>query len=244
MAENLPSFLRREGDSLLFNNESGYFAFYVPELYFGKENIAMIMGDYINLIGILDYTIFNEDGSNIGLKPFKFPTIFLTQPGEVEKIKNVKLTKYTKEQDYRILKYYYGDTIVVSTKVPQDSQNIEEFFKLFLFGHLPTTVRYDEIQEYFLENIKLNGGKYSTVPTQTFGIIGSELCSDPNDLSKPFRLTDMKDMTGYTALNIRDKPKYVSPFTAIISDNFDEAVISAIEMKESKESPMEIILTR
>ena len=126
MAEKLPSFLRRDGDSLLFNNESGYFAFYVPELYFGKENIAMIMGDYINLIGILDYTIFNDDGTNIGLKPFKFPTIFLTQPGEVEKIKNVKLTKYTKEQDYRVLKYYYGDTIVVSTKVPQDSQNIEQ----------------------------------------------------------------------------------------------------------------------
>lgn len=244
MAEKLPSFLRREEDSLIFNNETGYFAFYVPEFYFGKENIALITGKYYNLLGILDYAIFNEDGTNNGLKSFKFPTVFLTEPGEVEKIKNVKLTQYSEPQDYRVLKYYYGDTIVVSTKVPQDAQNIEEFFKLFLFGHLPTTINYGEMYEYFLENIKLNGGKYGTIPTQTFGIITSEMCVDINDLRKPFRLTKMENPTAYKCISIRDKPKYVSPFTSIISDNWDEAVMNAIEMKDAKETPMEILLTR
>ena len=67
---NIPSFLKKDGDSLLFN-ENGQFVFYVPEIYFDRGD-AQITGEYINLLGILDYTIFNEDGSNIGLKRFNF----------------------------------------------------------------------------------------------------------------------------------------------------------------------------
>ena len=88
---NIPSFLKKDGDSLLFN-ENGQFVFYVPETYFDRGD-AQIKGEYINLLGILDYTIFKEDGSNIGLKRFYFPTVFLCKPSRTEKIKNVHLKK-------------------------------------------------------------------------------------------------------------------------------------------------------
>ena len=61
----VPKFLKRDGDALLFNEE-GQFVFYVPEIYFDRKD-AQIKGEYINLLGILDYTIFNKNGSNIGL---------------------------------------------------------------------------------------------------------------------------------------------------------------------------------
>lgn len=225
----------------MFNNEGGYFAFYVPEYYFNGANpIALIVGEYINIIGVLDYTVFNEDGSNIGLKPFRFPTVFLTQPREIEKLKNVKLTKNSEEQDYRVFKYYYGDTIVVSTKVPKDAANIGEFYKLFLSGHLPTTIRDIDMHEYFSDNILLNGGSYSKIGMQLLGVVTSEMCRDATDRSKPYRLSADKSK-GYYAANIREIPKLVSPFTAITSENWDEGVMAAIEMDSNKESPMEAI---
>ena len=47
-----PNFLKRDGDSLLFN-EDGQFVFYVPEVFFDRGD-ALIKGEYVNLLGILD----------------------------------------------------------------------------------------------------------------------------------------------------------------------------------------------
>ena len=83
----VPSFLKRDGDALLFNEE-GQFVFYVPETYFDRGD-AEIKGEYVNLLGILDYSIFKPDGTNIGLKRFNFPTVFLAKPSRIEKLKGV-----------------------------------------------------------------------------------------------------------------------------------------------------------
>jgi hypothetical protein len=242
MAGNtIPKFLKKDGDALLFNNDSGEFVFYVPEIYFDRKN-AIIIGEYVNLIGILDYAIFDAKGNHGGLKPFRFPTVFLSKPSTIEKLKDVKLTATSSKQDYRLLKYKKGDQIVVSTKVPQSIVNTEEFYGLFLGGKLPTTIPYDKLHEYFIENIELNGAKYG-VTTQLFGIVISEICRDPSNLSRPFRLAKSKSMYDYVAVNIKDCPKYVSPYVAITSENWDESMVNAILNKDPKYSPMEKLLT-
>ena len=101
MAYGVPSFLKRDGDALLFNDE-GQFVFYVPEIYFDRKD-AEIKGEYVNLLGILDYTIFKPDGSNIGLTRFNFPTVFLAKPSRIDKLKNVQLRDVVDKQDYRLL---------------------------------------------------------------------------------------------------------------------------------------------
>ena len=94
MAEyQVPKFLKKDGDALLFNQD-GQFVFYVPEVYFDRGD-ALIKGEYVNLLGILDYTIFNPNGSNIGLKRFYFPTVFLAKPSRIEKLKNTRLKEAT-----------------------------------------------------------------------------------------------------------------------------------------------------
>lgn len=237
---DVPKFLKRDGESLLFNQE-GELVFYVPEIYF-ERSYAIIVGEYINLLGVLDYAIFDAKGKHSGLKPFKFPTVFLCRPGEMEKVKNIKLTEHVEPQDYRLLKFRKGDQVVVSVKVPEMVANAEEFYKLFTSGKMPTTTRYDEIQNYFLENIRLNGADYG-ISVQLFGIIIGEMCRDPKDPSKLFRHTAMNNMTAYNMLNIKEVPKYVSPYTAITSENFDESIVSAVLNKNTKYSPMEKLFT-
>ncbi|MGL5752486.1 MAG: hypothetical protein ACRCXT_18265 [Paraclostridium sp.] len=238
--EKIPSFLKKDGDSLLFNGE-GEFVFYIPEIYFDSK-YALIVGEYINLLGVLDYAIFDSNGKSSGLKPFRFPTVFLTKPGNMEKIKNTKLTKHTDSQDYRLLKYKKGDQIVVSTKVPQMVANVEEFYKLFTSGKIPTTIAYNELQNYFMENIRLNGEDYG-MTIQLFGIIIGEMVRASAENSKLFRHTIMDNMTGYNMINIKDVPKYVSPFTSITSENWDDSVVNAILLDKHQVSPLEPLFT-
>ena len=257
---NIPSFLKKDGDSLLFN-ENGQFVFYVPETYFDRGD-AQIKGEYINLLGILDYTIFKEDGSNIGLKRFYFPTVFLCKPSRTEKIKNVHLKKMLQpkvlhnsaviededdnsdaihSQDYRLLIFEKGDAVVVSTRVPQNIANVEDFYRIFLTGKLPTTIPYDKLQDYFVESMSLNGSSYG-MSLQMFGIVVSEMCRDPKDPARAFRHTKFRDQRSYRAISIKDLPKYISPNSSISSENWDLGVLGAIMNPSNANSPLEKLL--
>lgn len=258
----IPSFLKKDGDSLLFNDD-GQFVFYVPELYFDRGD-AQIKGEYINLLGILDYTIFKPDGGNIGLKRFYFPTVFLCKPSRIEKGKKIHLKKLLSEstayddenteyentefneddihtQDYRLLIFEKGDAIVVSTKVPQNIANVEDFYRIFLTGKLPTTIPYDKLHEYFVESMSLNGSSYG-MSLQMFGIVISEMCRDPKDPSRAFRHTKFTDQRSYRAISIKDLPKYISPSSSISSENWDLGVMGAIMNPTNANSPMEKLL--
>lgn len=239
---DIPKFLKRDGESLLFNIP-GELIYYVPEVYFEKD-IAEIVGEFVRLLGVFDYAIFDENGKpTTGLKPFNFPTMFLCSPYVIEKAKAVQLTKYSEPQDYRLLKFKKDNKVVVSVKVPQSIANAEEFFRLFKTGKLPTTIPYDELHKYFIENIKLNGENYG-ISIQEFGMIISEVCRDPKNKQKLFRHTDIKDMTNYTTINIKQIPQMVSAFTSITSENWDEAVVNAIINKNDKYSPLEVLFTK
>lgn len=236
----IPSWLKKDGESVLYNGD-GYFAFFIPERYFDGKNSAkaIINGEYVNLFGILDYQLFTDAGKANGpVRCFKFPTVFLTKPSSIEKARNLKIVDWSPAQDYRVLKYEKGAQIVVSTRVPQDLQNVEYFYSLFLGGNLPVTIPYEELYTYLTENIELAGESYG-ITNQLLGIIVSEMARDPNNLEKAFRNSSNKH---YTAINIRDIPKFISPYSAIVSENWDDAVVSAIENKNIKDIPMEKIL--
>lgn len=235
----VPSFLKQDGDALLFNQE-GQFVFYVPEIYFDRGD-AEIKGEYVNLIGILDYTIYNKSGGNIGLKRFYFPTVFLCKPSRIEKLKQIKLKANVEKQDYRLLIFEKGDAVVVSVRVPQNISNVEDFYKIFLCGKLPTTIPYDKMQDYFVDSMELNGSSYG-MSLQIFGIVISEMCRSQHDISKAFRHTDIKDMMAYRAISIKDLPKYISPNASISSENWDTGVIGAIMNPNTTNSPMERLI--
>ena len=115
---------------------------------------------------------------------------------------------------------------------------MEDFYKVFLYGKLPTTIPYNKLQDYFNKNISLNGSSYG-LNIQIFGMVISEMCRDPKDLSKPFRNTNFTDQTAYKPISIKDIPKYISPHQSLCSENWDEALIGAIMHPTDVESPLE-----
>ena len=236
---DIPGFLVKKDKAYLFNGE-GEFVFYVPEKFFDTKN-ATIIGEYVKLIGVLNYAIFDKNGKHSGLKQFNLPTEFITKPGSIDKIKDVQLTSYSPKQDYRVLKYKKGDEILCDENIAQDVINIENFYRLFIWGNLPNTIPYNELQDYFINNMDLNGFSYGTT-MQLIGIVISEDCRYLEDPSKPFRLAKTKDMHAYIQDNIRNIAKYTSPFASITKENWDDAVVAAITTPARKDSPMEKIL--
>ena len=78
------------------------------------------------------------------------------------------------------------------------------------------------------------------MPISSLGIVISKIYRDPKDLSKPYRLTDMKGP--YKAIGIKKRPKYDSPYISITSENADDAIANAMLSKSTKESPLEKVM--
>lgn len=198
------------------------------------------------MIGLCNWAIIDENGKASKLMPFNFPTMFLCKPYEIEKVKNLKLDN-TEPSDYRLLKFKKGDEVVSQTRVPMLIDNVEIFFKMAVItGKIPTTIPYDKLWELFEESARLNGFSFK-VSVQLFGILISGICRDSKDISKPFKDTDMSNMNDYRPININMVPKFISPYSAIVSENWDDSLRAAILMKDKKEipySPLEKIVTR
>ncbi len=62
MNETIPSFLKLKDEALYYNGE-GEFIFLVPEIYF-ERNHAIITGEIVNMIGILNYNFIKKDGDD------------------------------------------------------------------------------------------------------------------------------------------------------------------------------------
>lgn len=242
MAEGLPSFLKEDHTKLIFCAKDKELVAYIPEKFF-ERSIATVIGEYIELLGIFNYTVQDlNTHKNIGLKTFRFPTIFTTMPSVTEKVKDVQLMKDIDAADYRILRYREGDEFVVSTDVVQSIANVEKFINLFyVLGFIPNTIPYNEIHEYIMDNMSLNGNSYG-VNAQMFGFTISELCRSKKDQNVPFRLSGSSNPHEYKSMSIKNISKLISPYTAIISEDFDESLLYAMLNDNPKDTPLEEIL--
>lgn len=245
---DLPKFLTREGNSLLFNQDNATFVFFVPKNFFNnsvKVPIAEVYGSYVTTIGLLNWAIIDSTGKISKAKAFNFPTMFMCKPYEMEDLKEYSIDG-TEPADYVMLKFKKGDEVVSSVRVPQLIDNVEIFFKMAtMTAKIPNTIPYQKIWELFVESADLNGFSYG-LNIQLICLLISYLCRDPKDVYKRFAETDMKDMTDYKMIDIRQIPKFMSPYQALVSENWDEAVQSAILMKDKEntmESPLEKIVT-
>lgn len=250
MNESIPSWLRLK-DSALYYNDDGEFVFFIPEIFFERDH-AIFEGDIVYTIGMLNYTRLKPGQKDLtkDVKAFNFPTAFGTKPGRIEKVKGLKLVDDQEPEDYRV--FYYSnnkeDQIVVSIDVPQDIANVEEFMQIcFTTGKIPRNIPYGVLQDYLHDNMELNGNSYG-ITAQMYGILWSEVCRDRKNLEIPYRLSkdfDFKKQTNYAPISIKEVAKIISPFTAVTTENWDEAVIAAgiIDEKDIKGTPMEKIMT-
>jgi hypothetical protein len=235
----MANFFARKDNAIIFTGD-GELLYYVPEEYFSLK-AAVPKGEYIDVIGIFTYALFDKYGKRILLKRFKCPKMITCKPFEITKDSNFHLEGTRNPAAYRILRFHKGDELISSVFVTQGMDDVEKTLNLLITAHWPDDIPYDEIQDYLIKNTELCGFNYG-VSAQNLGIIISELYRDPKELSKPFRTTDMSNMTDYKQINIKAVPKYTSPYTAITSENADEAIAAAMTTKGTTKSPLEDIM--
>lgn len=249
MADKLPSFLKQQDEKVIYN-DTGELVYYIPDTYFGdtKSPIAIILGSYVTTMGIFDWALVDEHGKHGKAHVFKYPTIIKCKPDRIESVKGLSLNGL-KAMDYKILHFKKGDEAISDVNVPRIIDNVEALFSMMILvqNKLPVTIPYDKLQEYFPENMALNASGYG-LSMQMFGLMISELCRDPQDNSKPFRLSKEinQSMYGYRQISIKQVPKFISPFTALTSENWDESLMSAITMSQEGNdtvSPLERVVT-
>lgn len=238
--EKIKDYIKVKNNKLIFTGDE--MIGYIPLNYFeGTTQYAYFYKDYIKLLGIFNYSIFNNNKSITGLGTFKVPSMIESKPYKIEK-KELKLLNGSDKQFYNLLYYRNGDVIINDINSPMDISNVELFFKLFISGKLPNTIPYDELQNLFLKNAKMNGFMYP-ISNQTLGILIHELMKSSDDLQKPYAHTNFNESkTGYKPINIKDCPKYISPYTAFTSENFNESMVLAIMNDKPLDAPLEKLL--
>lgn len=235
----MASFFKTINDKVVFAGD-GELIYYVPEKYF-EIKAAEIVGERVQVFGMFTYVVFDKSGKRVILKPFNAPTMIECIPSNISKESNYLLEGTKEEKAYRLLHFKNGDELICSTKVPVDIAVLEKFVDIFKGGNLPENIPYNKIQDYVLKNAELCKFDYK-VSAQIIGMVISEIYRDDKDLSKPFRIANTDDMLAYKAISIDKVPKYTSAFTAITSDNADEAIAAAITTKGHGDSPLEKIV--
>lgn len=249
---NVPKFLKLENESLVYNQDDGSeLIYYVPEDFFdntSKTPIALIVGEYVSMIGICRWAIVDKNGKVGEIKTLNLPTMMLCKPYKIDKIKDEKLGK-SDPDDYRILRFKKGDEVLSNIRIPQLQENAELMFKMLaLNAKVPNNIPYDKLWELLPETAKLNGLKFK-VNNQMYGMLIGAICRNPKNLAEPFRYTNMTDMNNYKTISIKLVPKYISPYTAITSENWDEGIRASILLSEKPDdeipfSPLEKVITQ
>lgn len=236
---DIPAFLKYKEGTCYYNSD-GELLYYIPEDYFTdtKNPIAMSIGQYVSTLGIFDWALVSENGKVSEAKPFKYPTVIMCKPSSIEKQKAVSLAG-TKPKDYRVLHFKKGDEAISEVNTPEIIDNVLAMLRMSIVNgnKLPPTIPYDKLYEYFPLAMELNGSSYN-LNMQLFGIMISESCRDPKDLSRPFRLSGSKNMTDYAQVSIKTLPNYQSPYVALTSENFDESLMASILLSDEKESDL------
>ena len=236
---DLPAFLKYKEGTCYYNGD-GEMLYYIPEDYFTdtKNPIAMTVGQYVSTLGIFDWALVSTNGKISEAKPFKYPTVIMCKPSVIEKQKGVSLAG-TKPKDYRVLHFKKGDEAISDVNTPEIIDNVLAMLRMSIVNgnKLPPTIPYDKLYDYFPMAMELNGSSYE-LNMQLFGIMVSESCRDPKDLTKPFRLSKSNNMTDYAQVSIKSLPNYQSPYVAITSENFDESLMASVLLSDKNESDL------
>ena len=152
-------FFKWDGESLLYNKDDGSeLLIYVPEVFFDdstKNPIARIDGEFVSCLGLLTWNTISKSGQLGKYRIFNFPTMLLFKPYEIDKVKNISLGDNLDPDNYRVMKFRFGDQVIVQKHVPQIVDNVELFYKLAVISNkIPKGISYKEGWKIFPEPIK------------------------------------------------------------------------------------------
>lgn len=235
MNDKLPYFLIKNG--IKINPAKGFkIKFFIPEKYF-ESKYAVQTGSHFDIIGIFLYNVYKDDKPEFKEhKLFYYPTIFTSKPTDINKVNKNDIYH---DDTYRELIFDENSEVISSIYCIQYATTAEAVLKMLIRGRIPKIIPYEKLHNVINDSAKLNGISFSNI-AGIEGVIISESCRSRNDITKPFIIeyTENKSVknTDYTILNIDMIPKFVSPYSAMLSYDKTIAIASAMEANELPDS--------
>lgn len=229
---------------------------YIPRELFNdddetKSSICVQYADGFKVVGMFNMRFYESEDvprESTKLRTFSFPNMIMTYPTDftVEKL-NLSANE-DGEEPYLILKYYMGDVIMASEDV-QSPANCTKFLNMITKGKIPSTIPYDKFESIWQMNFQINRFN-PQVPSVVLQMIWAEMCRDPNDLTKPYRMLYGKgDVSpiGYVETNMNNVAAATSVFSALSFERVTEKLAASLNMTKSgieqRRSPVEEVLT-
>ena len=228
---------------------------YIPQSLFNpdletKSSIAVRYGEGFKLVGIFNMRFYDSDEEPRDSKPlrtFNYPNMIMTYPSE-SSIATLKLSEFSDAEPYIIMKYYMGDVIMDAEEV-QAVANCTKLLNMITKGKIPNTIPYDKLVEIWHNNFTINNFN-PRVPSLVLQMIWAEMCRDPDDITKPFRMKyglGNADTTHYTETNMNNVSAASSVFSALSFERIKEKLASSVNMTrngtEQMRSPVEEVLS-
>jgi hypothetical protein len=131
----------------------------------------------------------------------------------------------------------------------ESATNCEMFTRLICSGKIPRSLAYNDIFFAWLKNFEINGVNPAVPPIALQTII-SEMCRNPNDVSKQFRTVAGKggvDPHSYIMMNMNAVSAYSSVMSSMAFERFAEKLTTSLNMTKEgikqTPSPIEQIIT-
>lgn len=241
-------------DKIVLNRP--YAEAYIPKELFNtddetKSTIAVQYADGFKLMGVFNIRFYESDDADRNssrLRTFNFPNMIMTYPSDFSTEK-LQLTNNPEDSNnYVVLKYYMGDVIMEAEEV-QSPANCTKFLNMITKGKIPNTIPYERFEAIWQTNFAINNFN-PRVPSLTLQLIWAEMCRDPSDISKPFRMVYGKgnaDTTSYVETNMDNVAAATSVFSALSFQKIKEKLAAALNMSltdaDQRRSPVEDVLT-
>lgn len=212
--------------------------------------VAIQYGEGFKLVGLFNIRFFESEDvprTSVKLRTFSYPNMIMTYPSDFS-IERLALREYDRPEPYVVMKYQMGDVIMMAEEVQQVS-NCTKFLNMITRGKIPSTIPYDRFENIWQKNFEINAFN-PQVPSVVLQLIWSEMCRDPEDMSRPFRMVYGKgnaDPTSYLETNMNNVAAATSVFSALSFERSKEKLASSINMsltgQEQRKSPVEEVLS-
>lgn len=235
-------FLEKRGNEVFF---TGYkLEIFLPTLYFDEE-IAIENGMSISTLGIFVFKYYDKESSKGEYFQFNLAeTIEFTFSDQ--RTEELAINKDIPLDKYKIFTLYKEDIFIKSVKLAKNFKNTESFVNLHNKAKIPSTVKYEDIIKLYMENMFSNNANLK-VPSAILEMNIGELARDKNDINIPFRkvIGANKNVSqlDYIQVSIKSLAMINSTFTAITSEDINQAIQSAITKSRTNglelETPIE-----
>jgi hypothetical protein len=240
------SFLENKNDSVIL--KEGKLEIYLPKSYFDNED-AIEFGMEIKTIGIFLMRYYKDENSS------SYKTYQLVLPEQIQfsfserTTSTESLNKNLDEDSYNIFILYENDFFIKNINIAKDSANTSDFVNLHNTAKIPNTIEYHEILNLYLENMITNDCDLK-VPAVIHEMIIGELARYKNNIEIPFRRaissSDKITEYDYKQISIKDLAMINGTFTALSSENINQAITMAISKTRTggyeAETPVEKII--